>query len=97
LEPQGGTGSGGEDVVMVPVDEGVVSPPPTGERDAAASVAQEPLAAGTTTSIEGAEDMSMSRYLTIPGIGTIDLDANELPSNDREILEAVTEQVFADP
>jgi hypothetical protein len=39
----------------------------------------------------------MSRYLTIPGIGTIDLDANELPSNDREILEAVTEQVFADP
>jgi hypothetical protein len=30
--------------------------------------------------------MSMSRYLTIPGIGTIDLDTAELPSNDREIL-----------
>jgi hypothetical protein len=46
--------------------------------------------AGTTASIEGAEDMSMSRYLTIPGIETIDLNATELPSNDWEILEAVT-------
>jgi hypothetical protein len=33
----------------------------------------------------------MSRYLDFPGIGIIDLDAIELPSNDREILEAVTE------
>jgi hypothetical protein len=97
LEPQGGTGSGGEDVVMVPVDDGAAPPPPTREHDAAASVAPEPSAAGTATSIEGAEDMSMSRYLTIPGIGTIDLDATELPSNDREILEAVTERVFTNP
>jgi hypothetical protein len=34
--------------------------------------------------------MLMSRYLTIPGIETIDLNATELPSNDWEILEAVT-------
>jgi hypothetical protein len=39
----------------------------------------------------------MSRYLTMPGIEIIDLDTTELPSNDREILEAVTDRVFADP
>jgi hypothetical protein len=39
--------------------------------------------------------MSTSWYLTIPGIGTIDLDATELPSNDREILEVAMERVFA--
>jgi hypothetical protein len=31
-----------------------------------------------------------------PGIGIIDLDATELLSNDREILEAATERMFAD-
>jgi hypothetical protein len=41
--------------------------------------------------------MLMSRYLTIPGIRTIDLDATELLINDQEILEAVTDWVFADP
>jgi phosphoenolpyruvate-protein kinase (PTS system EI component) len=32
-----------------------------------------------------------------PGIGTIDLDTTKLLSNDREMLEVVTEQMFADP
>jgi hypothetical protein len=96
-EPQAGTSSGGEDVVMVSADEGAAPPLPTRERDATASVAPESSAAGTAPSIEGAEDVSMSRYLTIPGIGVIDLDATELPRNDREILEAVTDQVFIDP
>jgi hypothetical protein len=71
---------------MVPVD-----------KDAAASVAPEPSASGTAASNEGAEDMSMSWYLTIPGIGTVGLDATGIPSNDQEILEAVTEWVFANP
>jgi hypothetical protein len=31
-----------------------------------------------------------------PGIGTIDLDAAELLSNDREILEVAMERMFAD-
>jgi hypothetical protein len=39
----------------------------------------------------------MSRYLSIQGIEIIDLDAIELPSNDREILKAVSDRVFADP
>jgi hypothetical protein len=97
LEPQAGSSPGGEDVVMVPVDEGVPPPLSTGERDLTASAAPEPSAAETAVPAEDVENMSMSRYLTIPGIGTIDLDAAELPSNYREILEAVTERVFADP
>jgi hypothetical protein len=82
---------------MEPVGQGVAPPPPTGERDIVASAGLEPSAAGTATPTEGIEDMSTSWYLTIPGIGTIDLDATELPSNDREILEAVMERVFANP
>jgi hypothetical protein len=82
---------------MVPVDECAALPPPTREHDVAVSVALELSTAETVASIEGAEDMLMSRYLTIPGIETIDLNATELPSNDWEILEAVTELVFADP
>jgi hypothetical protein len=39
----------------------------------------------------------MSGSWSIPGIRVIDLDATELPSNDREIFEAVVERVFADP
>jgi hypothetical protein len=97
LEPQAETGSGGDDVVMVPVDQGAPLPLPTMERDVAAPevstagtalpfVAPETLVAGTTPPTEGAEDMSMSRYVTIPGIGVIDFDTAKLPSNDREIL-----------
>jgi hypothetical protein len=41
-------------------------------------------------------ETSSSRYLDFPGIGVIDLDAIELPGNDREILEAVTERMFFD-
>jgi hypothetical protein len=42
----------------------------------------EPSVLGTVAPAEGVEDISMSRYLTIPGIRTIDLDATELLSND---------------
>jgi hypothetical protein len=96
LKPLAGVGSGGEDVVMVPADDGTASPPPARERDVATSVAQESSAVVTVASFEGVADTSMSRYLTLLGIGTIDLDATELPSNDREILEAVTKRFVAD-
>jgi hypothetical protein len=97
LEPLAWTGSGGEDMVMVPVDDGSAPPPLARERDVATSVAPESSAAVTTALIEIAADTSTSRYLDFLGIGIIDLDTTKLPSNDREILEAVTEWVFADP
>jgi RNA polymerase-interacting CarD/CdnL/TRCF family regulator len=34
---------------------------------------------------------------TFPGIGIVDLDAPELPSHDRKMLEVATERMFAEP
>jgi hypothetical protein len=42
-------------------------------------------------------DMAACRYVDFPGIGTINLDAPELPGNDRELLEAATERMFTEP
>jgi hypothetical protein len=53
-------------------------------------------AAVTVASIEGVAETLSSRYLDFPGIRIIDLDAIELPGNDREILEAMTERMFSD-
>jgi hypothetical protein len=36
-------------------------------------------------------------YVDFPDIGTNDLNAPELPRNDREMLEVATEQMFAEP
>jgi hypothetical protein len=91
LEPPAGTSPGGEDVVMVPTDDGPAPPRLVGEHDVATSMAHEPSTAAGAASVEGAADLSSSRYVDFPGIGTIDLDATELPSNDREILEVATE------
>jgi hypothetical protein len=96
LEPPARIGSGGEDAVMTPVDDGTVPPPPEREHEVAMSGVPESSTTVTATPIEGVEDMLMSWYQTIPGIGTIDLDAAEIPSNDREILEAMIERVLAD-
>jgi hypothetical protein len=82
---------------MVPADQGAPLSPPSREHDAVALVAPETSSAETASSIGGAEDMLMSRYLSILGIGIIDLDATELLSNDREILDAVMDRVFIDP
>jgi hypothetical protein len=48
-----------------------------------------------TASVEEVMDMAACRYVDFPGIGTIDLDAPELPGNDRELLEVVMERMFA--
>jgi hypothetical protein len=42
-------------------------------------------------------ELATCQYVDFPGIGIVDLDAPELPSNDREMLEVVTEQMFAKP
>jgi hypothetical protein len=97
LEPPAGAGSGDDDVVMVLADQGAPLPPPTKKHEAAAPVAVETPAAATAPSIEGAEDAPPSSCWSIPGIGIIDLDATELPSNNQEIFEAVVDRVFADP
>jgi hypothetical protein len=36
-------------------------------------------------------DLVACRYVDFPGIGTVDLDAPKLPSNNREMLEVATE------
>jgi hypothetical protein len=97
LGPPAGASSGGEDVVMVPAGGGSVPPPPTREHDIAMLAALESSAAAIAASVEGAAGTSSSRYVDFPGIGIIDLDATELPSNDREILEVATERMFVDP
>jgi hypothetical protein len=97
LEPPVETDIAGEDMVMVPADGGSAPLPPEGEHDTATSMAPEFSTAAGVASIEGTTDLSSSRYMDFPGIGTIDLDAVELPSNDWEILVVATEQMFADP
>jgi hypothetical protein len=97
LAPPAETGSGGEDVVMVSVDDGSMPPSPAREHDVTTSVAPESSAAVAAAPMEGLTDASSSQYVDSPGIGIIDLDTTELPSNDREILEATTERMFADP
>jgi hypothetical protein len=61
------------------------------------STALEPFPVVGTTSVEEVMDMAACRYVDFPSIGTIDLDAPELLGNDRELLEAATERMFAEP
>jgi hypothetical protein len=41
-------------------------------------------------------DLAARRYVDFPSIGTVDLDAPKLPSNDREMLEVATERMFTE-
>jgi hypothetical protein len=91
------TGPGSGDMVMVPADADSAPTPPAEDHDVATSTAPESSPAASAASVEGAVDLSSSRYVDFPGIGTIDLDAAELPSNDREMLEVATEKMFAYP
>jgi hypothetical protein len=92
LEPLAETGAGGEDVVMVPADDGLAPPPPAGGgggQGAATSMAPKSSTVAGTTSVENAVDLASCRF--------VDFDAPELPSNDREMLEVAIEQMFMDP
>jgi hypothetical protein len=97
LEPPAGAGLDCADVVMVLVDDDSVSPPPAGDRDVITSTVLAPSPAAGAASAEDVTDLAACRYVDFPSIGTIELDAPELPSNDREVLEAVTERMFAEP
>jgi hypothetical protein len=94
--PQGGFGPGDDDGVMVPVDHGAPPPPPARDLEAVAPDVPETPAAVKVPSTGGAENAPTFGSWTLPGVGVIHLDATELPSNDREIFEAVVECVFAD-
>jgi hypothetical protein len=41
-------------------------------------------------------DLATRSYVDFPGIEIVDLDAPELPSNDREMLEVATKWMFAE-
>jgi hypothetical protein len=97
LEPPTGAGSGGADVVMVPSDKDMTPPPPAGDCDIVMSTVPEASPVVGAASVEEAMDMAACRYMVLPGIGTIDLNTHEPPSNDRELLEAFTERMFAEP
>jgi hypothetical protein len=61
------------------------------------STAPEPSPAAGAASVEDVMDLVACRYVDFPSIGTIDLDAPELPSNYREMLEVATERMFTEP
>jgi hypothetical protein len=96
LEPPAGAGPGGADVVMVLADDGSVPPPLVGDRDVVTSTVPEPSPAAGATSVEDVMDLAACRYVDFPSIGTINLNAPELPRNDREMLEVATERMFAE-
>jgi hypothetical protein len=76
---------------MVLMDDDSAQPLPAGDRDVVMSMVSEPSSAVGAASVEDVTDLAACRYVDFPSIGTIDLDAPELPSNDREMLEVVTE------
>jgi hypothetical protein len=82
---------------MAPADGGSAPPPPAREHDATTLAAPASSADATAASTEDAAGTSLSRCMDFPGIRIIDLDATELPSNNREILEVAIEWMFADP
>jgi hypothetical protein len=84
-------------VVMVPSNEDSAPPPLVGDRDVVMSMELEPSPAVGVASVEEVMDMEACRYMDFPGIGAINLDAPELLGNDRELLEAATERMFAEP
>jgi hypothetical protein len=66
-------------------------------RDVMTSTAPEPSPAAGAVSVEDVINLVACQYVDFPGIGTIDLDALELPGNDQEMLEVATERMFVEP
>jgi hypothetical protein len=105
-EAPAGAGSGGTDVVMVPLDEDSAPPLPAGGRDVVMSTASEaspavgalePSSTEGGMTVEEVMELVTRLYVDFPSIGVVDLEAPELPSNDREMLEVATERMFAEP
>jgi hypothetical protein len=85
------TGPDDEDVVMAPADQGTPLPLLAKEHEVAPPEAPEAPEVVTVPPSGGEDDVPTSGYWSIPGIGIIDLDSTELPSNDREIFKAVVD------
>jgi hypothetical protein len=60
------------------------------------STAPEASPAVGAASVKEVMDMAACQYVYFPDIETIDLNAPELPGNDRELLEAATERMFTE-
>jgi hypothetical protein len=95
---------GDHDVVMTSVSEPslaarVPEPSPAAEVDepSSATGAAETSSTASAVSVEEVVELAMGRYIDFPSIGIIDLDAPELPSNDREMLEVSMERMFTEP
>jgi hypothetical protein len=86
--------SGDHEVAMSSASE----PSPAAEvpEPSPAMGAAEPSSAAGTVTIKEVIELATLQYIDYPGIGIVNLDAPELPSNDREMLEVATEQMFAE-
>jgi hypothetical protein len=95
---------GDHDVVMTSVLEPsstarVPEPSPAAEvpePSLAAGAAETSSAMGVVT-VKEVMELATGRYKDFPAVRIVDLDAPELPSNDREMLEVATERMFAEP
>jgi hypothetical protein len=60
------------------------------------STAPEPSPVAGVASVEDVMDLVACRFVDFLRIELVNLDAPELPSNDREMLEVATERMFAE-
>jgi hypothetical protein len=58
--------------------------------------AVETSSAAVAVTVEEVMKLATCQYVNFRGIGVVDLDAPELSSNDREMLEVATERMFAE-
>jgi hypothetical protein len=74
----------------------VAGPSPTAEvpEPSPATGAVETSSAAGAVTVEEIMELETSRYIDLPGVGIVDLDAPELPS---KVLEVATERMFAEP
>jgi hypothetical protein len=93
-EPQVGAASDGDDVVMMRAKQ--TTPPPSRDHEVVTPEASETLVPTTALAGGGATEVLASGALSTINFEVIDLDTTKLPSNDRDIYEAVPERMLAD-
>jgi hypothetical protein len=96
-EPQVVTGSGDDDVMMVPTEQIAPPPLPAGDHEAVTPAATETPVVVMMPAVRGVAAAPAFRNWSTINLGVINLDAIEHPSNDRDIFEAMLERVLADP
>jgi hypothetical protein len=87
--------AGDHDVAMLSAPE----PSPAAEvpKPSPTAGAVETSSVAGTVIVEEVMELATCRFIDFPSIGIIDLDAPELPSNDREMLKVATERMFVEP